>query len=141
MTACDHAPGHRLQREQRACDIDRKQPIIALAGDLDDRRGVEQRGVVDQDIDPAERPFRVADSRVDRVLTRYVELDGQRTVADRRGCFPRGGNVDIGQRDARALSSVALGKRQPDPTRRAGDDRCLPREPHHEIARPSLSNL
>ena len=53
LAARDHRARRRLQREQRAGDVDREEPVVARPRDLDDRREVEQRGVVDQDVDAA----------------------------------------------------------------------------------------
>ena len=47
--------GHRLQREEQALHIDGELPVVALLGDLQQRRHVEDGGIVDQDVDAARR--------------------------------------------------------------------------------------
>jgi hypothetical protein len=71
----DHLLGAGLQHEQEALDIDGVDAPVALAGDLDNRREVEDAGVVDQDVEAAEMRHRGGDCRVDRSLFGDVELD------------------------------------------------------------------
>ena len=130
MALLDHLLGARLQHEQEALDIDRKDAAVALAGDLDDRREIEDAGVVDQDVEAAEMRHSGGDGRVDRLLLRDVELDaeGVRPEFGREGL--RALLVQVRDDDLRAFLDVALRNRLADAARRAGDDGDLVRDLH-----------
>ena len=51
------------------------------------------------------------------------------TSATSASARPACAGLDVERGDARALAQEALGRRAPDPARRAGDERALPREP------------
>ena len=51
LPALNHVPRYSLHREQHAMDIHGEQFLIAGRGDLDDRRQIKQRRVIDQDVD------------------------------------------------------------------------------------------
>ena len=118
----DHLLGAGLQHEQKALDIDGIDAPVALAGDLDNRREVEDAGVVDQDVEAAEMRYGGGDRRVDRSLFGDVELDPE-------GVRPEGGGdglgarfVQVGDDDLRAFLHVALRDGLADAARGAGDD-------------------
>ena len=82
----DHRSGDGLQREQRAGDIDRKQPVVARTCDLDDRRKIEQRSVVDQDVDAAGASLdRACTALSIEALVGDVEVHGRGGTAQSRG--------------------------------------------------------
>jgi hypothetical protein len=49
----DHVPSDRLEAEEQAFDVDPENLLVARFGDFDDRRHVEDAGVVDKNVDPA----------------------------------------------------------------------------------------
>ncbi len=122
LAAGDHRFCDRLQHEEGACDIDRKQPIIALAGDLDDRRQVEQGGIVDQYVDPAGRLLDGFYRRIDRGLVGDVEPDGIGRRADLGGGCAGAFQIDVVGGNPGTLAHIGLGKGLADPARSARDD-------------------
>ena len=54
----------RLQREEQAFHIDGEDPVIAFLGDLLDRRHVEDRGIVDENVDTAGFCLHLGDQRL-----------------------------------------------------------------------------
>ncbi len=79
LAAPDHACGDRLKREEQALHIDGEDPVIALLGDLLDRRHVEDGGIVDEDVD-ATRAFASTSATmpIDRFDPRDIEMTRQR---------------------------------------------------------------
>jgi hypothetical protein len=79
---------------------------------------------------------RQADDRLDLRPDRAVRAqpDDGAGAARRRdavGCRGDAGRVEVGHEHRCPISDEALGDRQPDPSRRTGDDRSLSVEPSH----------
>jgi hypothetical protein len=94
--------------------------VVALVVDV-----VIERGVVDEDVDPAELLLRLAGTRRRRLLVGDVGLDEDGVAELLELLHGRGGAVlvDLGHDDLRALLEEPLGVRQPDALAGAGDDR------------------
>ena len=131
----DHLARHRLQGEQQALDVDREDLGIALAGDLEQGRHLEEGGVVDQDVDAAGAVHHRLDHGVDRGLPGHVDLDREGALADLARGLLGVGEQDVGDRDARALTDVALGDRATDPARAPGDHGDLVVQSHRSPPR------
>ena len=85
-----------------------KQPVVAVAGDLDDGAQVEQGGIVDQNVDTAEIPNGGCDRIVDRGLAGDIEITGMGRRPDLgRGLFCPV-QIDIGNDDGRTLAHVGF---------------------------------
>ena len=100
---------------------------------------VVQRGVVDEDVDGAERLDRPVDARLRGRLVGDVGLHEQRVALARERLHGRGGAllVDLGDHDLGALVEEPLRVREADALSRTGDDRDLVLQTSH--ARVSLS--
>ena len=84
---------------------------------------VTDPGIVDEDVNAAERIDRRLDRRVHIVSARDVTNDRNGRVADRSCCLPRGGFVDVGERNARALPGKEFGNALAKARGPAGDER------------------
>ena len=97
-----------------------------------ERRELVDAGVVDEDVEPAERLLRLGEQALDVGLLRHVGLDGDGLAAlagdlgdDAVGPFLAGGVVDD---DGRPLGRQVPGDGGADALGRAGDDGDLARE-------------
>ena len=84
-----------------------KTRVVALLGDLEDRREVEGRGVVDEDVDAAGPRDDGFDETIGGALLRDVERHSEAVVAELGGeglCF---GAQPVGDDDAGAFGRVA----------------------------------
>ena len=95
----------------------------SLLGGLEQRLGDRQAGVVDDEVDPAERQSRGVDRGLHGVGVGDVGHDRDRPVraADPRGHLLRALGVQVGDHDARALGAEPLGDRLADARAGAGD--------------------
>ena len=138
-------PGHDAQRlapdQERAAQIDPDQPVEIR------RRGLEQRlldqdaGVVDQDVETAERGERTLEHRQHRRLVGDVRAYGEGAAA--AGMDLGDDRLDLGlRREIVHRHMGALGRkrerdRAADPARSAGDQRALAVErARHAITSP-----
>jgi hypothetical protein len=102
--------------------------VVALVVDV-----VTERGVVDEDVDPAELLLGLRRAGQRRRLVGDVGLH-ERGVAELLELLHRRGGavlVDLGHDDLRALVEEAFGVREADALARAGDDRDPVVEPTH----------
>ena len=130
---------HGLEGEEQALDVDVEDLVEARPRHLDDGRHVEDRGVVDEDVDAAAAGHHPLHRRLDRVGRRHVEAKAVGAVADvGRGPLGRRG-IEIGESHGRALLGIAAGDGAADAARPAGDERDLVLELHCRAAFPSLS--
>ena len=113
-------PRDGLQGEKRSRHVDLEHGIEIGALDLDNRRGGEDRGVVDQDVDLPEPVHRLGDSGLDACLLGHVHLDRDGRIADVPCGLAGALEVDIGEGDLGPLRRIGLGESQPDPARGAG---------------------
>ena len=130
---------HRLHGEQRSGNVDLEQLLIVVAGDFGNRRRGEDRRVVDQDINAAERIDGRGHRRVDAVLICHVHLDRDGGVTDIRGGLAGAGDIDIGDGDPRAFAGIDLCEMTADAPCRAGDQRRFASKPCH-VRRSPLSS-
>ena len=94
-----HTARHRPAHEQETLDVDRGLAVEARFGDLKERRYVEDRGVVDQDVDAASGASDLFDRRLDRRRGRDVGMNREGSAADLTG-EPFGfAFQDVGDRD------------------------------------------
>ena len=63
----DHVREHRLHHEEHALDVHGEQPVVHRFVALQQRRQVEDGGVVEQHVDGAEALRCAVDQRVERV--------------------------------------------------------------------------
>ena len=120
----DHPGGNDLRGEQQAADIDVELPVEVRLGDLGQRRHVEYRGAVDQDVD---WPDLVATNSCRHGFDRLAlaDVDGDRDGCRRRSrravCL-RLVDQQVGDDDTRTFFDVALGDCAADAAGAAGDD-------------------
>ena len=125
--------------KKHARHIDAEQPVIAVAGDLDDGRHVEQRGIVDEDIDAAAALFDFGNGAVDGSLIGHVEANGKGGRANGLCGLLGARHVDIGDGNGCPFTRVGRGKGGANAARRAGDDGRFALQSHLRMAFPSLS--
>jgi hypothetical protein len=116
-----------------------KSPLIVFTRDIGDRRGGEDSGIVDQDIDLAEYVERSFDRLVDTRLVTYIHTHRNGGLADAPGGIAGTLNVDIGYRDPRAFSHIGLGEGSADAARGTGNQCALAFKTHHSIRNPCAS--
>ena len=119
----EHRRHHRLAADEGAVEIDAQHlaPFVEVgfphrlvdAGDA---------GIVDEDVDLAERLQRLVAGLLDRGEVGDVDLEGRDRRADFLGGLFRKRQVMIPDRDLGAGSDEALGDGAPKPLRPAGDD-------------------
>jgi hypothetical protein len=103
--ARDHALGRRLEGEEEALDVDGEDPVVAGFGHFDDRAHVEDRCVVDENVDAAPALNDALDRSLDRRSLGDIERDREAVVAVAAGGFPRVAN-EISATAARAPSAI-----------------------------------
>ena len=132
-----------LRHEQRAARVDAEHEIDAFEVGLVERRERDRAGVVDADVEAAERLDRLGHRRLHLILEADVAGDRQRAPAR---LFDLGGSrVDRpfelrmrlgglgGDRDIGAVARRAQCDREPDAAARAGDEECLALECRHGV--------
>ena len=130
LTCATMRSRRRLAGEERALEVDAQHAVEIGLLQVEEVGGVDDAGVVDQDVERAERRDGVVDQLLDRARIADVGGDEAGVGAERLGLGLPGRRVDIRDDDARALRDVALGDGEPDAARAAGDDRNLVRKPH-----------
>lgn len=106
MSLTDHLTRYCLQGEKCSCDVDRKQTLNAVAGDVDNGSQIEQRGVVNQDIQLTCLRNDGGDCTIDGRLVGDVHLDG---VSVRPELGSRGLSalqIDVGDGDRCPFTNV-----------------------------------
>ncbi len=102
-------------------------------------------GVVDQDVEPAERGDRVGHRRVDRRTVAHVAgqgFGGAARLAYRGRRALGASGVEVGDQDGRALGGQPAGGGRPDALSRAGEERGVPveaRRRSHSADRTALT--
>ena len=126
----NHALGDRLKGEEQAFDVDGENLVVAGFGDFDDRRHVEDAGVVDENVDPAPSLNHVLDRSLDGGCLGDVESEGDRLVAMACGGLLGMSQGNVGDRDSRSFRDIAFGDRRADAPRAASDERDFVLEFH-----------
>ena len=115
----------RLADEEGALQIDVEHRVPVVLGDVEELRGAEDAGIVDERVDRAEGRSRRRQRRVDLVALgrRRSAGRGALPAAARRAAraSPRG-VVDVPEGDRRAVGGEPLRTGRADALRRAGDD-------------------
>ena len=125
----DHAPRGGLADEERALEVHPQHAVEIGFRELEEIGAVDDAGIVDHNVEIAERAAGFGDHVLG--VVRIADVGGDEAgAAERARRGLAGGRVDIGDGDARTLGDVAPGDRQPDAVRAAGDDRDLVLEPH-----------
>ena len=126
-----HGP---LGNMEQAAEIDRENPVPRLVREIGQVVPVEHAGDVEQDVELAQRRHRIVHHRTAGRRDRGVEFDRSRGHAVRLGDFRRDGagalDVDVGQRQRRALGAQLAGACPADSRRCAGDEGGFCREAH-----------
>ncbi len=115
-----HGASHGLQGEKHAFGIHRELFVEAGFGDLQHGRHVEDRGVVDQNVDTAKALGDLAHHGVDGRLVAYVQHHahhpfGVGILLERDERFVDGSGIDVGHRDAGSFQKIAPSDGQPYP--------------------------
>ena len=132
-----------LRHHEGAARVDRLHQVVALHVGLGDRRARDGAGVVDHDVEAAERRDRLLDGGLDRVLVAHIDDERQRPAAGLLDLL--GGGVDrafeLGMRrlglggdgDVGAVARRPQRDREPDAARGAGDEQRLALERHRWV--------
>lgn len=129
----DHAPGHRLRHQEHALQIDAQHPVEVLFLQLQEVGGLDGPGIVDEDIDTAERLDRGGNHGLDLRLVANIALNDARRatgVSDRPLDIGGGIHGHVGNDHACALGGECLGTGTAYPLRRPGDNNRLVLESH-----------
>ena len=110
----NHAFGDRLESEKQAFDVDGENLVVARFGDFDDRRHVEDAGVVDENVDPAPSLNYVLNRSLDGGCLCDVEREGGPLLAMTCGCLLGLSQGNVGDRNSRAFCDIAFGDRRAD---------------------------
>ena len=136
-----HRPRHQRQRqlaaEEDTVEIDRVDMLPRFEARRLDRRPPRDPGVVDEDVQTAERRLGKGDRRrpligIGHVVRHARRHAGMRGI-DRRRRRGRTGSVDIGQHDARPFGGELARHRGTQPLRRPRHQRDLARQPVHVV--------
>ena len=100
---------------------------------------VEERGVVDQDVELAGLFDHGGDGGVDAVLLGHIHLDRIGGFADFLGCGFRRPDIDVRERDGRAFADISFGKGAADSAGGAGDEGGFSVEAFHLMLIPFSS--
>jgi hypothetical protein len=79
-TLLDHLPSRDLRAEEGALQIDRHDPVILLLGGVENAAASLYAGIVDHDVDPAERRDRLIDKHLQVGNPTRIGLDADRPV-------------------------------------------------------------
>ena len=112
-----------LVHRKRACDVDVEQVRELVLGQLGDRLGDLDAGVVDEAVEAPELCDGGSHSGVNFGGGPYIAAHRDGAVAELRGCSARAVNVDVGDRDARPAGGQSACNCQPDAAPAAGDKR------------------
>jgi hypothetical protein len=118
-----------LADEKRALEVHPQHAVEIGFRQVEEIGAVDDTGVVDQNVEIAERAAGVGDRVLGVVRVADVGGDEAGALETARRDFA-GGGVDVGEGDPRALGDVAPGDREPNAVRGAGDDRNFILEPH-----------
>ncbi len=134
--ASNHRSSRRLQGEQGAGKIDGHESVKTVAGDFDDRREIEQGGIVDQYVDTA-KTFAAFYCCVDRCLVRDVKVYGPCCRADAACGLFSVFQIDISNDHICAFACVGFRKGSANSAGRPGNQCGFTRQPLHLIVFPS----
>src|SRR5579884_595167 len=137
--AGDHVGQAVLGAEKRPGQHDADEQVPLLLGELVDRRDVLQPGVVDQDVETAERPHGSLDHLPDLIAVTHVGVGCDRVAApvlDPFRCLARCAVVEIARAHRGARSRQCLGDRAADPAPGARHDRGPP----SQVDRPATAH-
>ena len=110
-------------------EVDLQHAVEIGFGQLEEVGGMDDAGVVDRDVDIAERAAGFGNGVGS--ACRVADIGGEETgIAQRPRGGLAGGGVDVGNGDFRPFGHVVPGDREPDAVRGAGHDRHLVLEPH-----------
>jgi hypothetical protein len=126
-----HLRQHRLHHEEHALDVDGEDAVERRGVGLQQRRHLEDRGVVEQAVDRAERRGRSGEQLRDAVGARHVGGDVAHAVAEivqQRTQLGRRRRRQVGHRAARALAQVGARDGQADAAVGTGQEQVLARE-------------
>src|SRR5262249_27812037 len=123
-----------LPDEERALQVHAQHAIEVGFGEVEEVRGMDDAGVVDENVEVAEGAAGVCDHALGALGVADVGSEEAR-VAERASGGLTGGGLDIGDGDLRAFGEVAPGDREPDAARAAGHDGNLVLEPHARLRR------
>ena len=119
------AGGHPRQRllhpVQHAVDVDVDHAARAFVGLVGERAEVHDPGVVDEHVERAEALLDDVEEVAHRRAVGDVELDGERSVPELARREPRGGEVDVADRDLHPGAHARLRGGATDAAGAAGD--------------------
>jgi hypothetical protein len=127
----DHLPCGSLHAEEGAPEVHGDDLVEVLLGDVEEALVAGDAGIVDHDVEPAERFDGCGDGALDIRPPRDVRLHGPQPlgVAELRRRPWQGGGVDIGNHDLGPVAKEALRAGPADPARRARDHCDLASQP------------
>ena len=120
-----HLPRGGLRAQERALQVDPQHPVEVLFGQVEELGGVDDAGVVDEDVDATEVRDGVVDQRFARGPVADVGLLVERIAAGGRDRLHDGTAadfVDVGDDDARTGLGEGAGAGRADALRCAGHD-------------------
>src|SRR5205085_7703256 len=123
-----HVPRGRLREEEGAADVDAEEEVEVARAELERRLRLGEAGVVDEDVEPAERPDRLAREPVRHLRVGEVAVhpvDGPELVEAPLRLLVLGTGVLSRVAEREAIAEQPLGDRVADPAVRAGDE-CDP---------------
>ena len=129
-----------MQHEQGPCHIDRKQPVVTGPRDVNDGGGIEQGGIVDQDVDATKLRRNCGYTGLNTGLIRNIDMHRNGHRANFGGGLLRRLQFDVSNRHPCAFGNIGLRERQPDPARSAGNKRGFSSKSGHAIRNPCASN-
>jgi hypothetical protein len=130
----DHAPRRGLEDEEDRPQVDVHQPVPVLFRQLEQRLGLDDPGVVEEDVEPAPALVGGVHHALDVGPARHVALDGD--LPELAGEAPGGKPVEIREHQARALSRQPPRARGADPAGGPRDESDPPVEPPAHCPRP-----
>src|SRR3990172_6667237 len=120
----------RLGEKERPAQVDREDPVPFPFGDIARRGAREDRGVVDEDVQPAEFPFDRTYETKKKLRAQKVEREGPPTDLPGEGTGLRARGA-VGERDGEPIAGESAGDRRADAPGSPGDQRDLSRPGAH----------
>ncbi len=142
----EHPGQERLDTVDRAPQVDVHHPAPVAVGDVGNRSGVSDPGVVEHQVHLAEQAEGFVGKLLDRLQPRDVADDAVRLDTVRAQLLDgrvKRGLIDVGQYDSRASPGELLCAGEPDTARTAGDHRSASLECLHgaKTIRPSAQAM
>ena len=139
MTLCNHLPRRGLHGKERSGHIDRKEPLIAFAGDIDGFSRIKEGCIVQQNVDFSGLGHDLSQCCVNAGLIRHIQRH-------RIGAFAQlccrglcGVKIDICDGNRCAFFKIFLRKAAPNAARGAGDEGGFSVQPGHVFVLCDLS--